>query len=42
MEKTAFVNDESEIVFVVDDKLVVAIYVKTLFFRISILRICKL
>lgn len=42
MEKTAFVKDESEIVFVVDDKLVVAIYVKTLFFRISILRICKL
>lgn len=30
-KKTAFVNDESEIVYVADDKLVVAIYLKTLF-----------
>ena len=42
MEKSAFVNNESEIVYVVDNKLVVAIYVKTLFFRLSVLRICKL
>ena len=42
MEKSAFVNNESEIVYVVDNKLAVAIYVKTLFFRLSVLRICKL
>lgn len=42
MDKSVTVNKKFDFVYVVDDKLVIVVHIKTLFFKIHILRGCKL
>ena len=42
MDKSVIVNNKFDFVYVVDDKLVIAVHIKTLFFKIHFLRGCKL